>query len=211
MKTHSETLFEGFLVANNLSFEKIKEATTSRPDYRVSIGESEIIFEIKELTEDQNFSVVKDAAYPHIKSSSRTIGHHIRRKIETSKKQLQFAAKQGIPSILLIYNNIDPVFQDFGTERMDFIAAMYGAFTVLMNRENGTVSDCFNGKGQMFQEDKNTSFSAIGHLCDRGGKTTVCLYENVYAKVQISYGQLPACFDVQRIDVSTDPLALPQS
>lgn len=206
MKTKSEGLFEGFLAANNLPFEKIKEDTTPRPDYRVSVGGSEIIFELKDLAEDGNFGVVKDPTYPHIKSSSRTVGDHIRRRIESSKKQIQFGTKQGVPSILLIYNNIDPVFQDFGTEPMDFTAATYGAYTILINRETRTASDLFNGKNRMLQESKNTSFSAVGHLCDRGGKTTVTLYENVFAKVKVPYAQMPACIDVRRIDVSTDPL-----
>ena len=68
--------------------------------------------------------MVKDPAYPHIKSHSRILGDHVRRRIESSKKQIQFGAKPGIPSVLLIYNNIDPVFQAFGTEPMDFTAAM---------------------------------------------------------------------------------------
>ena len=209
MKTRSESLFEAFLAANNLPFEKIEEATTPRPDYRVSVDGSEIIFELKELTEDENFGVVKDPAFSHIKSSSRTLGDHIRRRIEGSKKQIQFGAKQGVPSILLIYNNIDPVFQDFGTEPMDFTAAMYGAYTILINRETRTASDWFNGKDQMLQEGKNTSFSAVGHLSDRGGKTAITLYENVFAKVKVPYNQLPACFDVRRIDVSTASLIVP--
>jgi hypothetical protein len=209
MKTESEGLFEAFLITNNLSFEKIKEDTAPRPDYRVSIGGSEIIFELKELAEDGNFGVVKDPAHPHIKSSSRTMGDHIRRRIESSKKQIQFGADQGIPSILLIYNNIDPIRQDFGTEPMDFTAAMYGAYTILVNRETRTASDWFNGKDRMLQESKNTSFSAVGHLCDRDGKTTVTLYDNVFAKVKVPYSQLPACFDVPPMDVSTDPLIVP--
>src|SRR5258707_904564 len=158
MKTKSESLFEGFLTTNKLPFEKIKEGSTKTPDYRVSVGGSEIVFEVKELTEDENFGVVKAPAYPHIKSSSRTLGDHIRRRIESSKKQIQFGSELGIPSILLIYNNVDPVFQDFGTEPMDFTAAMYGAYTILINRENRTASDWFNGKDQMLQESKNTSF-----------------------------------------------------
>ena len=81
MKTKSEGLFEGFLATNNLPFEKIKEEDTPRPDYRVSVGGCVIIFEIKELAEDGNFGVVKDPVYPHIKSSSRTLGKHIRRQI----------------------------------------------------------------------------------------------------------------------------------
>jgi hypothetical protein len=209
MKTKSESLFEEFLTVNNLPFEKIKEDATPRPDYRVSVGSVEIVFELKELAEDENFGVVKDPAYPHIKSSSRTLGDHVRRRIEHSKKQIQFGIRQGIPSVLLIYNNIDPVFQDFGTEPMDFTAAMYGTYTILLNRETRAASDWFNGKDQMLQESKNTSFSAVGHLCDRGGKTTVTLYENVFAKVKIPYSQLPACFDVPRIEVSTSPLVVP--
>ena len=141
MKTKSEGLFEGFLATNNLPFEKIEVDTTPRPDYRVSVSGGEIIFELKELVEDENFGVIKDPKFPHIKSSSRTVGDHIRRRIESSKKQIQFGARQGIPSILLVYNNIDPVFQDFGTEPMDSTAAMYGAYTILMNRETRTASD----------------------------------------------------------------------
>ncbi len=201
MKTKSESLFEEFLAANNLPFEKIEEEiSTPRPDYRVSVGDSEIIFEVKQLEEDGNFDVVKDPTYPHIKSSSRAVGRHIRRRIRKSTEQIQFGADQGVPSILLIYNKLDPAFQYFGTEPTDFMAAMYGAYTVVVNEETGTASDWFNGKDREFDESQNTWFSAVGHLCDREGKVTVTLYENVFAKIKIPYSQLPACFDVRRIE-----------
>ncbi len=128
---------------------------------------------------------------------------------KAQRSKFNSGPRQGIPSVLLIYNDIDPVFQDFGTEPMDFTAAMYGAYTVLLNSESRAASDWFNGKDQMLQESKNTSFSAVGHLCDCGGKATVTLYENIFAKIKIPYGQLPACFDVPRIEVSRDPLAVP--
>jgi hypothetical protein len=209
MKTKSEALFEGFLTANNLPFEKIEEKDNTRtPDYRVSIGSGEIIFEVKELSEDENFAVVKDPAHPHVKSHSRILGDHIRDRIKWSKTQIQFGRSQGIPSVLLIYNDIDPI-QIFGTEPMDFTSAMYGAYTIVLNEETRTSSDWFNGKGQMLQENVNTSFSAVGHLCDRDGKTTVTLYENVFAKVKVPYSGLPACFDVPRIEVSRNPLVVP--
>jgi hypothetical protein len=97
MKTKSENLFEEFLTVNNLPFEKIQEDTTPRPDYRISVGGVEIVFELKELAEDENFGVVKDPAYPHIKSSSRTLGDHVRRRIESSKKQIQFGRDRESP------------------------------------------------------------------------------------------------------------------
>ena len=209
MKTKSEELFEVFLTANNLTFAKIQEETTPRPDYLVSIGGLQIIFELKELAEDEKFGVTKGPDYARIKSHSRTLGEHVRRRIKSARRQIQYGAKQGIPSALLIYNNIDPVFQTFATESVDFIAAMYGAPTILLNRETGAASEMVSGKGSMLQEEKNTSFSAVGHLCDRGGMTTVTLFENVFAEVKIPYDQLGPCFDVPLIEVSTEPMALP--
>lgn len=219
MKTKSETLFESFLAANNLPFEKIKEKTAprstrqsgenSRPDYQVSIGKLNLIFELKELTDDENFGVVKDPGRPDIKSHSRTLGDHVRRRIEGARKQIQYGAKLGVPSVLLIYNSLDPVFQLFGTEDMDFTAAMYGEYTIILSKQKArAASDWFNGKNQLLQKSKNTSFSAVGRLCDRKDDITVTLFENVFAKIKIPYDELPACFDVRRVQVSTEPLAL---
>ncbi len=56
MKTKSEELFEKFLAANHVPFEKIEESTSPRPDYLVSIGNVKVVFELKELVEDKNFS-----------------------------------------------------------------------------------------------------------------------------------------------------------
>ncbi len=215
MKTTSEEVFESFLTENSLPFEKIREETTGaakgtsrRPDYMVQVGDLKLVFEVKELAEDDNFGVVKNPSTPLIKHHSRTLGDHARRRIDGSKKQIQYGAKQGIPSILLIYNNIDPVFQMFGTEDVDFTAAMYGEYSILLNRNTRETSEWFNGMNQSFQEDKNTSFSAVGRLCDRAGKTTVTLFENVFAKVKVPYEQLPPCFEVRRVEVSREPLSL---
>jgi hypothetical protein len=175
----------------------------------VHIGSLDLIFELKELEKDDNFDVIKDPARPYIKSSSRTLGDHVRRRIDGSRKQIQYGAKQGIPSILLIYNSLDPVFQMFGTEDMDFTAGMYGEYTVYLNRKTRETSDWFNGKKQLLQENKNTSFGAVGRLCDRGGEITVTLFENVFAQSSGSIRAVATCFDVRRVEVSTEPLVIP--
>jgi hypothetical protein len=97
MKTKSEETFEKFLIGNNIEFEKIKEEGSPRPDYLVKTSELKLVFEIKELFADKGFTTEQFAV------SSRKVGEHIRKKIHDSRKQIQFAAKQGIPSILLIY------------------------------------------------------------------------------------------------------------
>ena len=106
LKTKSEELFENYLNRNGLVFEKIEEDTSPRPDYLVHIGNLDLIFELKEFDMDENFDVIGDPSRPDIKSSSRTLGDHVRRRIDGSRKQIQYGTKQGIPSILLIYNSL---------------------------------------------------------------------------------------------------------
>jgi hypothetical protein len=207
MKTKSEELFERFLETNKLPFEKIKEAKTQRPDYSVSIGNLKVLFEVKELTEDKKFRVVPDLAYPHNTLSSGKPGEHVRRLIGRSKGQVQYGAKQGFPSALLIYNSLDS-WQMFGTQETDFTTAMYGELTTLLNKNTGKASELFNGKNQSLQDNKNTSFSAVGRLCDRQ-EIKVTLFENVFAAVKMPYELLPPCFDVRRVHISDEPLTVP--
>ena len=59
------------------------------------------------------------------------------------------------------------------------------------------------------EEKGNTSFSAVGRLCDRGGEMTVTLFENVFSAVKIPYELLPPCFDSKRVNISDEPLVVP--
>src|SRR5450432_1308394 len=96
--TRSEIQFEEFLSTNGVPFQRVQVADSPRPDYAVGDGTSwgPILFEVKELTEDDDFGQGQ--------SSSRTVGTHIRSKISKSRRQVQFGATRDIPSILLIYN-----------------------------------------------------------------------------------------------------------
>jgi hypothetical protein len=117
MKTKSEEVFESFLALNNVPFKKIEEVrekASHRPDYLVQVGNFELIFEVKQL--EGSFRGVP--------------GIHVRSAIQGSRKQIRYGAERGVPSILLIYNTIDPVFQLSGTDPLDFETAMYGEKTI---------------------------------------------------------------------------------
>jgi len=96
MKTTSELQFEKFLDENRLSFERVEEQQTPRPDYLVQIADAKVLFEVKEISEDENFTMEP------LKVGSRTVGDHIRSKIAEARRQVQYGAKQGIPSVLVI-------------------------------------------------------------------------------------------------------------
>ena len=82
MSTTSELAFEQFLTQNTLPFKRIEEQETPRPDYLVQIGDLKVLFEVKEISEDENFTTEPLKVY------GRTIGDHIRAKIEQARRQV---------------------------------------------------------------------------------------------------------------------------
>lgn len=191
-KTRSELAFERFLSKNGLSFRPIPTGPEKTPDYGVTFASIEIVFEIKEI--------VSDRAWADDIVHGGTVGEMIRNRINSSKRQIQAAAKVGKPTVLLIYNSYDPL-QLFGTEDHDFEHAMYGADTFRINLGTHRIVDRFHGDGKSLQAAKNTSFSAVGRVKEEGGTAgvKVTLFENIHAKVPIDFGSLPACFDVVRV------------
>jgi hypothetical protein len=192
--TAGESAFEAFCSANLIPFRKIKEEGASTPDYEIVLAGTVVYAEIKDIQEDENFGTpVK----------TRIVGSHVRAKIGEAKPQLQPPARVGSPTILLIYNALDP-YQTFGTEEHDFLAAMYGELTVSINLDTKQVSDSYHGRNRSLAPNKNTSFSAVGAIYTRGGKLSVVLYENVFAKNPLSYSSLPACFVARRVQMEAN-------
>jgi len=92
-KTISEEVFEHFLRGNDLIFEKIEEEDTPRPDYLVQAGEIRLMFEVKELVKDEDFTVVRDSSRPKVRTGKRTPGDHVRKKISVARKQIRWCAR----------------------------------------------------------------------------------------------------------------------
>lgn len=186
--TKGEQTFENFCSVNRIPCVRIDEGPKSTPDYRVQLGGIDVYVEVKDIEEDENFGQVQ----------RRTPGAHVRAKIEEARLQLQPPARAGSPTILVIFNALDS-FQAFGTEPHDFIAGMYGELHAAPDKSTKRVQYFFRGKNKSFRADKNTSFSAVCGLYSRGGKLSLTLYENVFAKLPLNFDTLPACFEFQRI------------
>lgn len=192
LKPEAETLFESFCESHAVSWERVPVEKTRTPDYVVSSNGQPIYFEVKQIDEDDSFKMPGGV-------SSRTVGSHIRQKILDSRKQVQVGAKLGAPSILLVYNNLDPM-QLFGTEQHDFIAAMYGEMTVEL--KDSQIVDSYHGRNSLLRDDHNTSFSAVGHLRHSATGPIVRLYENAFARNSLNVASLPPCFEVVYVEVT---------
>lgn len=191
-KTAGESVFEEFCALNHIAFEKIPEGTQPTPDYRVNLNGQTTLVEVKQIDADDNFTV---------KGGGRNVGSHVRKKIEQARKQAQFASNNAEPFILLVYNNLDEVGL-FGTEQHDFIDAMYGEETLVLDKVTGGIVDSFHGRNHSLNVTKNTSFGAIGSLSNPPGGVQVEIYENVYAKHKIDFSRLPGCIAAVRIMIS---------
>jgi len=193
-KTESELLFESFCGAHGLAVEPVQTGQDRSPDYRVLLANKPVYFEVKQIDSDESFSSTGGV-------SSRTVGAHVRQKIAESRKQLQPSARAGAPCVLLIYNNLDHM-QAFGTEPHDFLCAMYGEMTVRINDK--AIEDSFYGRNAFLRQGHNTSFSAVGHLRRTAGGSTVCLYENAFARNPLDYASLPPCIEAIRVEVEAN-------
>jgi hypothetical protein len=98
-----------------------------------------------------------------------------------------------------IHNNLDPL-QLFGTERHDFVAAMYGEMTVVL--QSGKIFDSFQGRNSTLRENHNSSFSAVGHLRSSPAGAVVEMYQNIFARNPLDPSAVPDCFGFIRIEVT---------
>jgi hypothetical protein len=192
VKTNSEILFENFCNSNQITWEKIEKGSVRTPDYRVFFEDQVVYIEVKQIDRDDNFS----AGF-----SSRTVGSHIREKIKEARSQVKAGSSTSSPSILIVYNNLDPM-QMFGTSEHDFITAMYGEMTLDFNKAENRVTDSFYGRNRSFSEDRSVYFSALGFLSNIGGTISVQIYENVFAQNPLDFSKIPSCIKVTRVNLS---------
>ena len=189
-KTAAEKLFESFCKLNGISWARVPASPGRTPDYSLDIGGREIFVEVKEIDADGSDTADQ--------TSSSTVGAHVRRKISDARKQAQARSLAGAPCVLLVHNNLDP-FQTFGTEPHDFLAAMYGETTFQVRK--GELGESYYGRNASLGEEKNTSFSAIGHLRSSPTGPHVKLFENAYARHALDFQALPGSIEFVRVEV----------
>ncbi len=191
VKTKAESVLEEFWVLNHISWEKIPEGEQPTPDYKIIFDGQVVLVEVKQIDQDDNFGY---------QSSSRTVGSHIRKKIDEAREQARTASNKCTPFMLLVYNNLDEL-QMFGTEQHDFIDAMYGERTLEISTSTNAITNSYHGRNRSLRNDKNTSFSAVGFLKRNQRGNEVRIYENISAENPLDYSKIPNCIEVTRIEV----------
>lgn len=196
-KTRSEAVFESWLDANMLQWRCIPPGSNRTADYAVTIAPGvEVIFELKQIETNRDWK--DDVVH------GGEVGASVRERINRSKSQIKASSAEGKAAVLVVFNDYDPL-QLSGTENHDFVAAMYGGYTLKLGVESRRITGRFLGNGKSFQSNKNTSFSAIGRLKQSGREAapSVTIFENIHASIPLDYGALPKCFEVVRFESDT--------
>ena len=188
-RTESELLFEAFCERHQLAFVRILEDIDPRPDYLLTLGSVGIAVEIKQLDELSGFS-----------EGGRVVGSHVRKAIDSSRKQMKWAEQQQMPAALLIYNPVDYHFQSFGTEEHDFLTAMYGELTINVSSTTRRLGAMYHGQNAKLRYDEKTRFSGVGHMI-RADPPRITIYENAYAALPLPFDDIPQCIHIKRTQI----------
>ncbi|MFQ5965042.1 MAG: hypothetical protein ACE5KZ_12260 [Candidatus Scalinduaceae bacterium] len=190
--TKSERLFEEFAQKKGWNISKIPKSLNKSPDYDVFINYKRMIFEIKEIVENEddkrNKKLLKERGYSDV--ISKTPGQYVRAKIISAKNQLKEFKELKIPMLVALYDNsmnritkLDPY---------ELLVGMYGLESVILalpqdkHQAPYSVGMKYGTKSQTNRQ-HNTSISALAVIIEKDNNLMLdILYHNQFASVPLT-------------------------
>lgn len=188
MKTISEALFERLCDGNSIRWEKIPTADEKTADYKILPSGIEIVAEVKQIDPNkEELEAEEKLTRGNPVEGSCIRGERVRKKILDSQPQLVSHSRRGIPTILVLYNN---VCLPLHTEPKDIRAAMYGVEQhFFIEPRDPSIRPFFGGKRfgpkQRMTKQHNTSISALGVISSSPQRPELAIYHNIYARVPL--------------------------
>ena len=182
-RTISEELFEQFCLANGVPCEPIATDAVRTPDFRIRLGDAQIICEVKQINPN-----AEDLAELEDVGGSEAVGRHVRNRMRDKLKdvsaQLQAASRDGCPTLLVVYDNTRFKIYTFHS---DVAQAMFGHDSVSVSEDaahSTVVSGPFFGGNRGLTPSHNTSVSALAILDGSlSSRLALRVYHNPYALV----------------------------
>lgn len=160
-------------------------------EIRALIREDDILKGIKVVIKNQGTTdYIRNGRI--MSARHRTLGDNVRKKIgnNVKRQQIKWAADQGYPTILLVYD------YESGLEIQDLETAMFGEYTLLVDKFTGkNKGGIFHGKKGKLQKGVNTSFSAVGVVSSFSGYKPL-IVKNLPDQTKIVLPPLPNSFKV---------------
>lgn len=208
--THSETLFEGYCRANRIVFTRVSGSSERSPDFRIQIGQTHVVCEVKQIDMNKNDREVL-AAVNAGTPTSFYVTNRVRSKLKDVSAQLKDAALAGTPTMVVLYNN-SPVYDYTGYS--EILQAMFGRKTsnVMFSASQETgpvVNPPFFGGNRGLGPGQNTSVSVVAVLeRDSTGQLRLRVYHNPHGRVPLDPAVFSEVAAVQPVVPSTQDVEL---
>lgn len=180
--TKSEELFKQLCSSSGVQCEPVRTGRQRTPDFRIRAGDNvEVFCEVKQIepNDEDKADMADDVSE---ETTGRLVRNRVRGKLKDVSAQLKGAARDGHPTLLVLYDNTGL----FHTMEPDVHEAMFGQNSVTVTRMPGKpleVSKSFFGGNKGFTKTQNTSVSAVAILDRSDSCLTLRVYHNPYASV----------------------------
>lgn len=189
-RTKSELLFESYCDEHGMTLLRVPESEKKTPDYELTLGNSKIIIEVKELAKNErerlSDRLLEKRGYGSV--ITHVPGERVRKKISASSAQIKARTQGEFCGLLILYGSGRLSLE---LDSYQIRAAMCGLEHVVIavpsdfSASPYAVGSKFGAKRQM-TADSNTSISAIGVISDnQPGRTELVIYHNKHAAIPI--------------------------
>ncbi|MEX1128039.1 MAG: hypothetical protein WEB50_05705 [Vicinamibacterales bacterium] len=201
----AENQFEQYLIDSKVEYRRISVASEPTPDFEIVLSGRRIVVEVKQIDmnpEDRRVLAEIRAKQP----ASYWIPNRVRGKLKHVSRQLQAAAISGVPTMVLLCNNV-PLHEHGNAD--EILDAMFGqtTYTVSWPEDRSappSVSRVSAGGSRAVTRSQNTSLSAVGVLGRAGSPNRLRIYHNPFARVEMPTA-LFARVDAKQFTVHHEP------
>ena len=140
--TESEEIFESVLLKKGIIYERIPEAESSTPDYKINLGCDDTFWEIKELKENPNEKEILKKIEVNEQEDYSVDSSRVANSIKTASAQFKEYCVESYPCVVVLYDSREFFVRDFAFSNQ-VLTAMYGSPEYEVKRNKGLLT---NGK-----------------------------------------------------------------
>lgn len=196
--TESEEIFESVLLKKGIIYERIPEAESRAPDYKINLGCADTYWEIKELEENLNEKEILKKIEVNEQEGYSVDSSRVANSIKTASVQFKEYCVDSYPCVVVLYDSREFFVRDFAFSGQVLIA-MYGSPEYIENL-NGELVEVKRNNGLLTNRKKYISAIAIlfGHTKD------LTFFHNRNANHSLKGNKMLSKFDKHYYFESTD-------
>ena len=179
--TESERLFARHCADRQIQCERIEEGTAKSADYTLTLGQTEMVVEVKQLDPNERDRIVKKNMEAGECQGGVAPSRRVRDQIAKAYKQLKPYAAEDRPCLVVLYNNAGYLNR---IDKFTITAAMFGTSGIGLGLgSDKIIRPVSQGFGAKRKLTRNTcrGISAVCVISSSDSGTVLTVYHNPFA------------------------------